>query len=296
MNGLILINKEQDYTSFDVVAIIRKLFSQKKVGHLGTLDPMATGVLPVLIGRATKLGQYLPVGNKEYIASFRTGFRSDTDDIWGQVEATNSKSVTEKELLSVLPMFMGKLKQIPPMYSAKKINGVKLYKLARQGIEIERKPCDIEIFALEYLGIDEQGDFKIRILCSEGTYIRTLICDIGKALGTDLLMTSLIRTASHGFSISDSLTLGEIKQMCGQGDFEKAVMPISELLSCYPSVSVTEKQAFRFQNGGRLSLERVHCDIPNGYCRIMNNNSLIGLGKTDEISGEIKPVFQNIDI
>lgn len=293
MNGLLVINKEQEYTSFDVVAVVRRILSEKKVGHLGTLDPMATGVLPVLAGRATKLGRYLPSGKKTYIASFKTGLKSDTDDIWGQVEKTASRDIAEDELIHVLASFEGKQEQIPPMYSAKKVNGVKLYKLARQGIEIERKPCKIEIFSIRYLGMGADGDFRIEVSCSEGTYIRTLIRDIGKALGTDALMTSLERTFSHGFSISESLTLKELLLTAESGEADRALIPIEKLLSGYVSVNVSQKQAFRFQNGGRLSLERLSSDLKSGYCRVLYGDRLIALGEVDCSTGEIKPVFQN---
>lgn len=206
MDGVINIYKPKGMTSHDVVSRIRKIAGTKKVGHTGTLDPDAEGVLPVCINRGTKVCDMITFSDKRYIAEFKLGIVTDTLDISGEVKEENPVNVTKDEITSVILSFVGKIQQIPPMYSAVKIKGQKLYNLARKGIEIERKPREIEIYKIDILDITEDT-FKIDVSCSKGTYIRTLGYDIGQKLGCGAVMTSLVRTKSLIFDIKDSVKL-----------------------------------------------------------------------------------------
>lgn len=279
MQGLLLINKPKDITSFGVVAKIKWLLHTKRVGHTGTLDPMATGVLPILVGRPTVLCSHLLDADKEYIASIKLGITTDTLDITGSVLSQNTVAVTKENLLKVLSGFMGKQLQIPPMYSALKKDGVRLYDLARDGKTVEREAREIEIFELELL--EFSGDeFKIRVLCSKGTYIRSLSDDIGKALGTGAVLTALKRTKTAGFSIDecvdlDSLTGENIGNYLKNA--ERAVLN-------YPEINISLKQAERFSNGGELSLERLHFSSnpkDGEMYRVKNGERFLGLGEVD---------------
>lgn len=231
ISGIINVYKEAGYTSFDVVALLRGITRQKKIGHTGTLDPDATGVLPVCFGAATKLCDYLTDKVKEYEATFRLGIETDTQDISGEVisqknvtmvDITNEEAYVSKEMLEECIMsFVGKIEQIPPMYSAIKVDGKKLYELAREGKEVERKPRSIEIFNIEIKSIDEENcEAVIRVECSKGTYIRTLCHDIGRKLGCGATMTKLIRTRSGDFKIEDALTVEQIEDMLADVPFE----------------------------------------------------------------------------
>lgn len=257
MNGIIVIDKPQNFTSFDVIAVMRGLFGTKKVGHTGTLDPMATGVLPILIGAATKAQDLTPDSEKEYVAGFRLGVVTDTEDSTGTVKATFPVTADEKALQSALSHFRGEIMQIPPMYSAIQKNGVRLYDLARKGIEIQREPRPVTIHKLELLEYrPEEGEGVLRVKCSKGTYIRTLCADIGKRLGCGGIMTSLRRTGACGYTLKDSVTLDNAKRLKADGLLERELRPIDSLFSEYKGITVTGPQATRFQNGGALALER----------------------------------------
>ena len=211
-NGLIVIDKPQDWTSMDVCAKLRGLFHEKRIGHAGTLDPMATGVLPVFVGRATRAVEFASEGDKEYLAGLRLGTVTDTQDTSGRVLEEHPVSVTREELEAALAPFRGEIQQLPPMYSAIKINGKKLYELARKGREVERKPRAITIHSLEVEGQESATDFLIRVRCSKGTYVRTLCHDIGQALGCGGTMYSLRRTMAAGFTLEDALPLEQVLQ------------------------------------------------------------------------------------
>ena len=210
MNGILLIDKPQDFTSFDVVAIVRKKFGTKKVGHGGTLDPMATGVLPVFIGSATKAVDLLPDSGKSYRAGFRLGLTSDTLDIWGKLSEEKPVNIAKERLEAVLERFRGEIEQTPPMFSALKVGGRKLCDLARQGIEVERKARKITISRLDLLGFNGKNG-EIEVDCSTGTYIRSLIDDIGRALGTGAVMTELRRTRACGFTLEGCFSVDTVK-------------------------------------------------------------------------------------
>ena len=257
MDGVIVIDKPQDFTSFDVVAVMRRLCGQKKIGHTGTLDPMATGILPLLLGKATKAASLLDDTNKEYEAGFQLGYSTDTQDVTGKKLNESKVKVTMQQLEAVLPAFRGNILQLPPMYSAVQINGQRLYTLARQGIEIERDARPITIHQLTLIEFDENtqsGSMKIR--CSKGTYIRTICADIGDRLGTFGVMASLRRTAAAGFHLEDAVTLDEARVLSAGGTLAKKVLPVEQLFLSHTALRVSPAQAQRFRNGGGLSLER----------------------------------------
>ena len=234
--GIVIIDKAADWTSMDVCAKLRGILKTKKVGHAGTLDPMATGVLPVFVGQATRGVSFAESGEKEYVATLRLGLTTDTQDSTGNVLTTAPVAVTAEDVASVLPQFTGDIQQIPPMYSAIKINGQKLCDLARRGKEVERAPRTIIIHALDFLGME--GELvRLRVHCSKGTYIRTLCHDIGAKLGCGACMTSLVRTKVGIFTIDGSLTLAELKKLSDEDRVsEKIILPdkmFPELKSCH---------------------------------------------------------------
>ncbi|MCF0120001.1 MAG: tRNA pseudouridine(55) synthase TruB [Oscillospiraceae bacterium] len=231
MNGVIIIDKSVGWTSHDVVGKLRGIFREKRIGHGGTLDPMATGVLPVFVGRATRAVEFCENYEKEYVAGFRTGIKTDTQDITGSVIAESDRAVTLSDIKAVLPQFTGDIMQIPPMYSALKVNGQKLYELARKGVEVERKARPITIRELE---LTESGE--LRILCSKGTYIRTLINDIGDALGCGAVMTSLRRTKAGAFTLGDAHTIDEVIGLAASGEAGALLRPVDSLFGMYPAI------------------------------------------------------------
>lgn len=206
-DGVIVIDKSPGWTSMDVCAKLRGVFREKRVGHAGTLDPMATGVLPVFVGQATKAIPFAEDGRKEYVARLRLGVVTDTQDTEGAVLCRSVADVTEADVRAALERFRGEIEQIPPMYSAVKIGGQRLYDLARRGVEVERKPRRVTISELELLPADETGDWGLRVVCSRGTYIRTLCHDLGAALGCGGCMSALRRTAAAGYSLGEAVTL-----------------------------------------------------------------------------------------
>ena len=301
MNGVIVVNKPEGFTSFDVVAVMRKICKEKKIGHCGTLDPNATGVLPVLLGRAAKAQDILPNHDKTYIAEFVLGKVTDTLDIWGEVQSEEKTSVTKEDFLSVLPDFTGEIEQIPPMYSAIKQDGKRLYDLARQGIEVERKARKITVYSLELLDFDEENQRgKIKVACSKGTYIRTLIDDIAKRFCVGGCMTSLIRSEACGFLLSESHTLDELRTLSENSEVEKVLLSTESLFVRYEEIRVSAPQAKRFANGGALDTNRIHNKpqtLADGtiYRIKSQDNIFMGLGiyKADE--GEIKVYKQFAD-
>ncbi|MDE6980981.1 MAG: tRNA pseudouridine(55) synthase TruB, partial [Lachnospiraceae bacterium] len=212
MDGIINIYKEPGFTSFDVVAKLRGILKQKKIGHTGTLDPQAVGVLPVCIGKATKVCEYLTEHDKVYEALLHLGMETDTQDIWGNVLGEQEVSLGEEDIRGIIEKFVGDMQQIPPMYSAIKVNGQRLYDLARRGIEVERKPRDITIFSIDILEI-HLPRVKMRVHCSKGTYIRTLCHDIGMAAGCGGCMEQLVRTKTGTFSLESALAIGEVEKI-----------------------------------------------------------------------------------
>lgn len=275
MNGVIVVDKPREFTSFDVVAVMRGILHTKKVGHSGTLDPMATGILPIFIGSATKAISLLPDSDKSYRAGFRLGQTSDTLDIWGKCTEPKAVNISREMLLRTLERFTGNIKQIPPMYSALKVNGQKLCDLARKGIEVERKPRSVTIPRLELVEFDG-AEGIIDIDCSSGTYIRTLIDDIGAALGTGAVMTSLRRTRACGFA--EGFTLERLKETSFE-ELERLIKPIDEVFSDYPEIHLDERQKTLYLNGVRLDANRLNSPPPDGQlCRVYAGEFL-GLAK-----------------
>ena len=291
MDGIIIINKPQNYTSFDVVAVVRKLLNEKKVGHTGTLDPMATGVLPILIGRATKLQQFMTDKDKEYVASFKLGITSDTLDITGKIINFVKSDIKKGEIEKVLQRFKGEIMQIPPMYSAVKKDGIRLYSLARKGINIERKPRKVTISELKLIKFDENLQCgALLVKCSKGTYIRTLCSDIGDFLGCGAVLTELERTKSFNFYIENSITLDELRNLASNGLLKEHVLSCDSVFEDLVKVRITDQQSKRFKNGGYLSLERIFTekDLNNDeLVRIYNKTEFIGLGRVNSIKNEI---------
>lgn len=258
MNGILCVNKPQDFTSFDVVAKLRGILQMKRLGHGGTLDPMATGVLPVFVGNATKACDIMPDNNKSYRAGFRFGAVSDTQDIWGEVTERSDMSVEREAIEAVIPEFTGKIMQLPPMYSAVQVGGKRLYDLARQGIEVERQAREIEVTALvleEYDSNTREG--VLSIACGKGTYIRTIISDIGERLGCGGIMTSLVRTSSGGFGLDDCFTLEEIQKAKDEDRLEELILPIERVFEKQPKLRLGEAQTRMYRNGVKLDLSKL---------------------------------------
>lgn len=265
-NGILIVDKPEDFTSHDVIAKLRGILKMRKMGHSGTLDPMATGILPIFLGTATRAVDYHANTKKEYIAKFKLGIKTDTEDIWGDIKDTCPVNVTKEQVYQAINQFQGKISQIPPMYSAIKINGQKLYDIARNGGTVERKPREIEIFEIEILNDEtlDKDEYKIRILCSKGTYIRTLCVDIGSSLGVFATLTELRRSKSGDYS--KGLTLDEIQKLAYNNDIEKFISPTDSVFSEYLRVDCNETAWVRLKNGtfGR------DCDMLN----MPNENNL----------------------
>ena len=281
MNGIILINKPQNFTSFDVVAVVRKKFGTKKVGHGGTLDPMATGVLPVFIGCATKAVDLLPDSGKSYRAGFRLGLTSDTLDIWGELSEEKPADIGKAALEDVLERFRGEIEQTPPMYSALKVGGRKLCDLARQGIEVERKARKITISRLDLLAFDGKNGV-IEVDCSTGTYIRTLVDDIGKLLGTGAVMTELCRTRACGFTLSECVSIEELREKPLD---ELKLLSVESVFRDLPETVLDEVQTRMYLNGVRLDADRLAEKPPlDELIRVYGNGEFLGVAKVNEES------------
>ena len=289
LNGILVIRKEQDYTSNDVVAKLRGIFRQKKIGHTGTLDPNAEGVLPVCLGNATKLCDMLTDRSKEYIAEMTLGITTDTQDIWGR-KLTDSgekwRGIPTEEIEKAVKSFQGKQMQMPPMYSALKVNGKRLYELARAGVEVERKPREIEIEEIAllppagYVGkeacravyFSALPKLRIRVVCSKGTYIRTLCQDIGERLGCGATMSALTRTRVGDFRLEDARTLGEVEEIRDGAGLESILIPAESCFEAYPAVRVSERGLRFLQNGNELHYSMLEAerggvqppDMPDG--------------------------------
>ena len=270
MDGLILINKQKGFTSHDVVNVIRKKLNTKKVGHTGTLDPNATGVLPILVGKATKISKYLIEHDKTYIATIKLGEKTDTGDSEGQVieEKLVPTDLKKEDINNALQSFLGKQKQVPPMYSAIKINGKKLYEYAREGKEVNLEAREIEIYKIQLLEY-KNSKIKFEVECSKGTYIRTLCEDIAKKLGTVGYMEELQRTKVNNFKIEDSILLDDITLE----NAEKNMIKIEEVFKEKAKIKLDNKKLELFLNGVKLTY-----NLPNSIYKIYNNEQFIGIG------------------
>ena len=274
MNGIVIVDKPQDWTSQDVTARLRRVFNTRRIGHGGTLDPMATGVLPVFVGRGTRGVEFFEHAEKTYEAELRLGLLTDTEDTSGTVLEEREVSVTEMQFLEILPQFRGKIMQVPPMYSALKINGQKLCDLARKGREVERQPREIEIFELECLAFDGVTA-RLRVRCSKGTYIRTLCKDIGLALGCGGCMAALRRVTAGAYTIEEAVPLQKLLETENPEQYLRAV---DTMFAQYPALTVSPKQEQRIRNGNSFSTTLE----PGTYRTYGQNGEFLALSKVED--------------
>lgn len=278
MQGILVVNKRQGITSHDCIYILRDLLEIKKIGHTGTLDPMATGVLPMTIGKATRVSSFIQNSEKEYIATIEFGIETDTEDITGNIIERSDKIPTEKEVLDILPKFTGRIEQIPPMYSAVRVDGRKLYKIAREGKVVDRPKREIHVESLKLL---DSNPFTLKIKCSSGTYVRTLISDIGKELGTFATMTSLIRTKVGPFSVENAIKIDDLESMTKE-EIEEKLYPTDFALRNIPKYNVPKSFFERLINGVKFYDNRMNDGKYSIYCR----DEFIGIGEF--VDGRLK--------
>ena len=285
MNGIVIVDKPQDWTSQDVTARLRRVFNTRRIGHGGTLDPMATGVLPVFVGRATRGVEFFEHAEKTYEATLLLGTSTDTEDISGTVLQQKDVHISETEFLNILPRFRGKIMQVPPMYSALKINGQKLVDLARKGKTVERQPREIEIFQLDC--VDFSGDTaRLLVRCSKGTYIRTLCKDIGDALGCGGCMAQLRRVQAGEYTIAEAVPL---QQLLDCAEPEQYLRPVDSLFRCYPAVTLSPKQEKCCRNGAAFSIQ---LDVGTYRC-YGKNGEFLSLSKAESgIMSTVKSFFE----
>ncbi|TFZ39814.1 tRNA pseudouridine(55) synthase TruB [Soehngenia longivitae] len=279
MNGVLNYYKPSGITSHDAVNIVRKIMNTKKVGHIGTLDPMACGVLPMLVGNATRISEYLIEHDKEYIAELTLGLRTDTYDKEGKPIAQSDVTVTSEQIVDVFKQFEGQIKQIPPMFSSKKINGKKLYELARMGKEIDRKPNIVDIKKLNIMNIIDNKKIIFRVKCSKGTYIRSLCDDIGMKIGTFGYMSFLQRVQVSNFKIENSINddlLKDLKQKDTKKDF---LIPIDKAIDYMDSINVNEEYFKKLCNGNSIPIKQRQNFIPNTNLRVYSNHIFVGIGQ-----------------
>lgn len=289
MNGIIVLNKDKGFTSMDCCAILRGILHEKKVGHTGTLDPNATGVLPICFGKATRLIKYFEPLNKKYIAGFRLGYTSDTEDVWGNVVKQSDRTYLRDDVVNLLPH--GDIDQIPPMYSAKSINGKRLYDLARSGQVVERKACRVHIDKCELLEFDGKEGL-LEVECSRGTYIRTICADLGKDLGCGALMTSLNRTASSGFNLEDSVNMDLVMKIKSESLepslLEPFIISIDRAMANFYRIDVDKNCFSLLINGNPKAINLLSSNYNlEGITSLYYDNSLIAVVK----DGVIDKVF-----
>jgi tRNA pseudouridine55 synthase len=305
MEGILIIDKPAGITSHDVVARCRRILKTKRIGHTGTLDPFATGVMVILIGQATRLAQFLDKDVKEYEAVVRFGFETDTGDKTGERRMTNyeSRDFSTEEIEEVLKDFRGEIAQTPPMYSAKKVEGKKLYELARKGIEIERKPVKVVIYELEMLPERDAKilrrnesdpelralDFGLRVLCSAGTYIRVLAEDIGRKLGVGAHLAELRRTRAGKFDISKSITLEELEKLVSENNFDEVLISMNEAVSHLVEIRLSPEDVNKTKNG--LRLRKNLADAKDGaFVRMTDaEENLMAIGFYNELEKTVQP-------
>ena len=285
MNGIVIVDKPQGWTSQDVTARLRRVFQTRRIGHGGTLDPMATGVLPVFVGRATRGVEFFEHASKEYVTRLRPGIVTDTQDMTGTILEEHAVQLDDGKIEDALSHFRGEILQIPPMYSAIKVNGQKLYDLARKGKTVEREPRPVTIFDLTYLGM-EDGCIRLRVSCSKGTYIRTLCHDIGAQLGCGGCMESLQRTRAGEYDISQAVPL---QQLLESESPEQFLQPVDSMFRQYPAVTLTSNQETRCRNGNSFSVQ-----FPNGtYRAYARDGSFLMLAEvTNGLMTTIKSFFE----
>ena len=253
MNGIILVDKPQDWTSHDVVAKLRGVLHERRIGHSGTLDPLATGLLVVFVGRATRAVEFAEADSKEYITGLHLGVSTDTQDITGNIVASSGALPDEAALREAIGRFIGDIEQIPPMYSAIKKGGKKLYELARRGESVERAPRKITVSDIDIAGRDGD-DYILNISCSKGTYVRTLCSDIGEALGCGACMSSLRRTRAGVFSADEAHSLADIEAAAREGRLSDIILPVDTLFASFPKLTVSQSAAKRLKNGNIIKI------------------------------------------
>lgn len=289
ISGGIAINKQEGLTSFQVTERTRRLFGATKAGHTGTLDGHATGVLVVMLGASTKLIPYLEDKPKKYTATFRLGATSNTYDAWGEVTEHGYKSDIPKDhIQAIISEFTGKIDQIPPMFSAKKVEGIRLYQYAMKGVELPRKPQPVEIISLNLTSYDQNtGEGGFELTCSKGTYVRSLIADIGQNAGCGAIMTSLVRREDHGLAIENSHKISNIEEHIFIGDHLDLVIPSQWFVSHLPEVQVTQHQSDTLWNGNPVNLRGM--PARSGLVRIAMKEKLVGIGKLVTATGQLIP-------
>lgn len=289
MDGILIIDKPAGITSHDVVARVRRILKTKRVGHTGTLDPFATGVMVVLVGQATRLAQFLDRDAKEYIATVQFGFETDTGDLTGRPKSKGQspKLVDLERLKSVLPGFLGEIEQVPPMFSAKKIDGKRLYEHARKGVEIERKPVAVTIFELEILSTTpDAGAVEMLVVCSAGTYIRTLAEDIGRRIGVGAHLSSLRRTRAGKFALDDAVTLDELAD---EGVTQSNMIAMEAAVSHLPPFSISEERVVKTRNGLSTRVFDSVYQAGEQVRMIDTGGTLIAIGAYDDAENVIQP-------
>lgn len=283
MNGIILIDKPQDWTSHDVVAKLRGILRERRIGHSGTLDPLATGLLVVFVGRATRAVEFAEADSKEYIAGLRLGLSTDTQDISGNVIAECSDLPDEGAVRRAVNSFIGDIEQIPPMYSAIKIGGKKLYELARKGQSVERAPRKITVSSIEIIG-RESGDYLLKIACSKGTYVRTLCNDIGASLGCGACMSSLRRISAGAFSVESAHSIDEVENAANEGQLVDIMLPVDTLFSALPELKVPESTANCLKTGNIIKISAADGD----YRVYSDSGEFLLVGKVE--NGKLKTI------
>lgn len=293
MNGILCLDKPQEMTSFLCCAVARRLLGVKKIGHAGTLDPMATGVLPLLVGNATRALEWLPVHDKRYVATLRFGCTSDTQDVWGTLTPTGKPLPSLADIERALSAFRGAISQVPPMMSALKKDGVRLYELARQGVEIEREARPVTIYSLDIVDWDPAaGELTLDCTCSKGTYIRSLCHDLGQALGgVGAVMTALRRTMAAGYGLDSCVTLEQARELAADGTLPQRLLPVDSAFAVYPAITVTPAQSVRFGNGGALALDRLKEPVC-GLTRVYGaDGAFLGLGSPQDEELRVARLF-----
>ena len=289
LNGILCIDKPQGFTSFDVIAKMRGILKTKKLGHAGTLDPMATGVLPVFAGRATRACDLLSCQGKRYTASFRLGQVTDTQDSSGRVLQQSAAACTQQQVERAAAGFVGEGWQLPPMYSAIKVNGRRLYDLARQGVEVEREPRRVFFYEIRLIRFDEQSQTgELDVFCSKGTYIRTLCHDMGQKLGCGAVMTALRRTFAAGFSLAECVSLSRLEELAQKERVGEILLPVQRAFESYRPVFLSQKQAHHFLNGVKLTAELPGGDAQQLYTVWGPQHMFLGLGRRDPQTGLLR--------
>ncbi len=287
MNGILIVDKPAGWTSFDVIAKLRGILATRRIGHSGTLDPMATGVLPVFVGPAARAVDLQTDHTKEYVAGVRFGVATDTGDTTGAVLRTADVTVSKQALLAVLPSFMGEQQQLPPMYSAVKVNGQPLYKLARKGETVERTPRTITVFELELLEQTGENEYLLRIACSKGSYVRVLLEDIGAALGAPAAMCSLRRTRSGRYTLQGALTLEQIQRAKEDGSLQSLLAGVDTVFDALPAASVDARIIEKLKNGSPCRFAH-----PDGRLRIYDESgAFYGVAAVKENTLQVEKLF-----